>query len=360
MLQKFFATAIAMASLSAYAQDSAEVKPAASKPVITAAVDVYYRYNLSNPRKGAETFNNYTSFTNSQNSFELGMATVKLEHTFGKVGVVADLGFGRRAEEFSYNDDNTLFAIKQAYLTYSPWQNVKISAGSWATHVGYELVDAYANRNYSMSYMFSKGPFFHTGLKADFTAGLSGFMIGLANPTDLKTASFTNKYLIAQYSLASRNEKVKAYLNYQGGRSMDDLKMRQVDLTLTSAITDKWGIGYNGTYASSQVKDNGKYLDAKSWWGSAVYFNLDPKPWLSFTLREELFSDKSALTDVFSVAPSGGRVIASTLSANFKIANLTLIPEFRLDNSSRQVFVNHDGATKKSTATVLFAAVYKL
>ena len=39
---------------------------------------------------------------------------------------------------------------------------------SWATHVGYELVDAYLNRNYSMSYMFSYGPFFHTGIKADF------------------------------------------------------------------------------------------------------------------------------------------------------------------------------------------------
>ena len=43
-------------------------------------------------------------------------------------------------------------------------------------------------------------------------------MIGITNPTDLKSASFSNKFLIAQYSIASQNEKVKAYVNFQGGK----------------------------------------------------------------------------------------------------------------------------------------------
>ncbi len=47
---------------------------------------------------------------------ELGMASVRLDHSIGKVSVVADLGFGKRAEDFSYNDANTMLAIKQAYL----------------------------------------------------------------------------------------------------------------------------------------------------------------------------------------------------------------------------------------------------
>jgi hypothetical protein len=38
--------------------------------------------------------NNYTSYTNSQNSFELGMASLKADYTIGKVEAVADLGFG--------------------------------------------------------------------------------------------------------------------------------------------------------------------------------------------------------------------------------------------------------------------------
>ena len=65
--------------------------------------------------------NNYTSFTNSQNSFELGMASVKAEYTTGKVTGIVDLGFGRRADEFSYNDKGTGLstAIKQAYISVS-------------------------------------------------------------------------------------------------------------------------------------------------------------------------------------------------------------------------------------------------
>src|SRR5690349_19187608 len=115
MLQKFFATGFALSCFAAaYSQDSATVAAEEpSKPVISGYVDVYYRYNFANAKNvgdGGAT-NNLTSFTNSQNSFELGMASVRLDHTFGKVSVVADLGFGKRAEEFSYNDANTMFAI---------------------------------------------------------------------------------------------------------------------------------------------------------------------------------------------------------------------------------------------------------
>src|SRR6187401_3121804 len=195
MLRKISLSIIAGLFLSsAYSQDSTVVKEKTG-PVISGSVDVYYRFNGGNPKSDATSatgledfspYNNYTSFTNSHNSFELGMASLKLEHTMGKVGVVADLGFGKRAEEFSYNDANTMLAIKQAYVTYSPKDNIKFSAGSWATHVGYELVDAYLNRNYSMSYMFTNGPFFHTGVKAELAVNTSGFMIGVANPTDYK------------------------------------------------------------------------------------------------------------------------------------------------------------------------------
>ena len=85
---------------------------------ITGSVDGYYRYNFQNAKDSART-NNYTSFTNSQNSFELGMASLKADYTIGKVEAVADLGFGKRAEEFSYNDEGRLAAIKQAFVSYS-------------------------------------------------------------------------------------------------------------------------------------------------------------------------------------------------------------------------------------------------
>ena len=207
MLRKLSLAGVsAICFINVHAQDSTR------SLTFSGSIDAYYRYNFDGQ------VNNFTSFTNSQSSFELGMASVKAEASAmnGKVGATVDIGYGRRAEEFSYNDGNdnggsgsvkngflSLAAIKQAFVTYTPIANVKFTAGKFATHVGYELLDAPLNRNYSMSYMFTNGPFFHEGLKADITAGPLGFMIGISNFTDQSTATTTVKNLIAQVSAAS-------------------------------------------------------------------------------------------------------------------------------------------------------------
>jgi hypothetical protein len=371
MLQKIFATVIVLSSfVSAFSQEVAvtqssppkndsvitapeeEKKPALS---ITGGADVYYRYDFAKTK-----LNNLTSFTNSHNRFELGMATVKLEHKSEKVGVVIDLGFGKRAQEFSYNDEGILAAIKQLYVSYAPAEWIKFTAGSWATHVGYELVDANLNRNYSMSYMFTNGPFFHTGLKADFTAGKHGFMIGIANPTDYKYVpddQINTKAFLAQYSVAL-SDNFKAYLNYVNSQSpLDSSKSSQFDLVLTGKISDKFNIGYNGTVNSMKFRQDNKYTDSENWWASAVYLNLDPSSVFGLTLRGEYFSDENSIK-MFSPYAGGGSIFATTLSANFKIHSLTIIPEFRLDSASEDIFTNKDGAGKTSAANFLIAAVY--
>jgi hypothetical protein len=352
MLQKLLSTGLAVAAITGvYAQDSTKPAPAFK---LSGSIDAYYRYNFSGPT--SPPYNNYTSFTNSQNSFELGMASLKAEHSFGKVGMVADLGFGRRAEEFSYNDHNTMLALKQAYVTYSPSSHVKFTAGKWATHVGYELVDASANRNYSMSYMFTNGPFFHTGVRTDFTFGKSGFMIGLANPTDFTTTTSATKTLIAQFSTGSKDDKVKAYLNYQGyfdaKSSMPSAtNLNQLDLVVTGTVSTKFSVGYNGTV--QLVKDQ-LLNESKKWWGSAIYLNYDPTAVFGLTWRNEYFSDKKYGVKI----PGGANIFASTLSANIKIDNFRIIPELRVDAASANIFTKNDGTLAKGTATGILAAVY--
>src|SRR5436305_5079214 len=128
--------------------------------------------------------------------------------------------------------------------------------GKWATHVGYELVDAYLNRNYSMSYMFSFGPFSHTGVKADISlGGKSALMLGIANPTDFRSASSMPKTFIGQFSTSSKDDKLKAYLNFQGGKQSNGKKLVQGDVVLTYTVTDKFSLGYNGTLQTIQLKD---------------------------------------------------------------------------------------------------------
>lgn len=350
MLQKFIATGIAMSSCAmAFAQDSTK----AAALSITGSADLYYRYDFAKTKA-----NNYTSFTNSHNRFELGMATVKLEHKTEKVDVVADLGFGKRAEEFSYNDDGILAAVKQLYISYSPTSWLKLTAGNWATHVGYELVDAYANRNYSMSYMFSNGPFSHTGVKAEFTSGKSGFMIGVANPTDYKYVPegvMNKKFLLAQYSYAA-SDNLKFYLNYVGGQGTDTAKNHQVDAVVSARLSSKFSIGYNGTIANRKVyQGDDKFASSENWWGSALYLNLDPTAHFGLTLRGEYFSDKHSV----STSALGGSVFATTLSANLKVDNFIFIPEFRLENANKEIFLKSSGAPAKTAASFLVAAIYQ-
>jgi len=356
MLRKISSLAIFTVALGSYVEAQDSTKKSALN--ITGSVDAYYRYNFQNVKDtNYATTNNYTSFTNSHNSFELGMASVKAEYTTGKVTGVVDLGFGRRADEFSYNDKGGMTAIKQAYISVAASDKLKFTMGKWATHVGYELVDAYLNRNYSMSYMFSYGPFFHTGLKAEYTAGNFGFMVGVANPTDFVTASFAKKWILGQITASAADGKVKAYLNYQGGKSNDiwQNKIHQVDLVVTGTLSDKFSVGYNGTMQSVKTKAKSS---GDSWWGSAVYLNVDPSKVFGVTLRGEYFDDKKAVSTFSGATGVGTSVFAATLSGNIRIDNLTIIPEFRLDNSKDEIFLKSSGAGVKSTGSFILAATW--
>jgi hypothetical protein len=319
---------------------------------ITGSADLYYRYDFSKVNNGL------TSFTSSHDQFKLGMATVKLEHKTAKLDMVADLGFGPRAQEFAYNDAGIVQAIKQLYISYSPSAWVKFTGGTWATHIGYEVVDAYANRNYSMSYMFTNGPFSHTGVRADFTVGKSGFMIGVSNPTDFRSTTLSsqnNKNMIAQYSYAP-SDNFKLYLNYVGGRDTGDNKVHQYDLVLTAKAGSLFSLGFNGTVNKSSYKAD-KYATGHTWWGTALYLNLDPKPWFGLTLRTEYFSDKDGVK-IHPLTALGTNIFATTLSANFKVDGFIFIPEFRFDNASDNLFIKKDGTATKSNGSFLLAAIY--
>ena len=329
--------------------------------IISGSVDGYYRYNFAN---NATSTNNKTSFTNSQNSFALGMASVRADATAlaGKVTATADLGFGKRAEEFSYYDTaskSSLTYVKQLYITYALSSKVKITAGKFATHVGYEVLDAPLNRNYSMSYMFTNGPFSHTGVKLDVTAGPVGFMVGVANFIDQTATTNPIKTLIAQVSSATKDGKLKAYLNYAGflgstaGTNPLSLKsLSQLDLVVNGVVTSKFNIGFNGTVQSRQQIANAAAVSG-SWYGAALYLNVDPTAAVGLTLRSEYISDSKI------IYYGTKNIFANTLSLNYKVGPFTLIPELRIESAQSAIYTKNDGTGSKSTATGLLAAVYK-
>ncbi len=335
MKSKSILTVFLFMSLLSNAQSDTSAKAPEASTTYTIYFDGYYKSDFSK-----QSTNNKTSFTNSNKSLQLGMASIKLDHTNGNFAATLDLGLGKRAQEFSYNDNGVAQAIKQAYISYAPMSGLKITAGKWATHIGYELLDAYSNRNYSMSYAFSYGPFFHTGFRADIAlGGKSAFMIGFAQPTDFVSTSSPDKMLIAQFSTSSKDDKLKAFLNYQGGKDKS-----QFDLVLNGVVSSQVGINYDGTIAN---------ISGKNWTSNAVYVNYDPTAKFGFTLRSEYFNDTKNAVGV------GSSIFQNTLSANIHFAKLTLIPEIRFDNAKDKIFFNSNSNLNQYAGNFLIAAVYK-
>ena len=246
-------------------------------------------------------------------------------------------------------------------MSYGAASWLKLTAGIWSTHVGYEVVDPNLNRNYSMSYMFTNGPFFHTGFKAEMSYKSSGFMIGIANPTDYKyvpDGQINNKFILAQYSFTP-SDRFKAFVNYVGGENVDTTRSKQLDLVLTSKISDKFSLAYNGTVNRTTLYlGNKTYDESKNWWASAVYLHFDPSKNFGLTLREEYFNDENQLK-VYSSQLKGGNILATTLSANLRADNLIFIPEVRFDKASEAIFTNSSGESVKSATSILLSAIYQ-
>ncbi len=335
MKSKTILTVFLFMSLLSNAQSDTSAKAPEAATSYTIYFDGYYKSDFSK-----QSTNNKTSFTNSNQSLQLGMASIKIDRTNGKFAGTLDLGLGKRAEEFSYHDNGVATIFKQAFISYAPNSTFKFTAGKWATHVGIELLDAYSNRNYSISYGFTYGPFFHTGIRADIAlGGKSTMMIGVAQPTDFVSSSSPDKMVIAQFSTGTKDDKLKAFLNYQGGKDKS-----QFDLVLNGVVTSQFGINYDGTVAT---------IAGANWSSNALYVNYDPTAKVGFTWRTEFFDDTKSAVGV------GTSIFQNTFSANIHFAKLTLIPELRFDNAKDKIFINNNSHLNPYAGNFLLAAVYK-
>ena len=82
------------------------------------------------------------------------------------------------------------------------------------TYLGYEVISPVGNFNYSTSYMFSYGPFSHTGLKADFVLNEKwSAMLAVMNPTDFTEENPYDTYILGA-QLGYSEDSGSAYLNF--------------------------------------------------------------------------------------------------------------------------------------------------
>lgn len=346
-------------------------------------LDSYYIGNFNKPMSRSNTgVANARAFDATSGQFQLGLVQTKMTYTNDKSEAVVDLTFGPNADLGNYgnlvsvlNPDYTgmALAIKQAYFTYHFTDKFSMTAGQFGTHIGYEVIDAPVNFNYSLSNLFNNGPFYHTGLKATYAfSDRASLMLGVVNNVDGLGDNNRQKGFISQLFF-SPVENWNVYLNYMGSNeasqevpsvAQDKAFYRIVDLTTSYQITEKFLLGLNAAYGSQKgdYQGGGGPSSAKTWGGAAVYANVALSDIFAIGARYENFNNNSGVRALVNSAGEGTRVNSFTLTGNFSLADghVFLKPELRIDSypkfgnsSESQQFEDSDGKFSKHSQTTL-------
>ena len=332
-MKKIILSAIMLTGMLTFAQDG--------KLTVSGSIDAYYKSNLNASTiqdgplddDGNSTFYTPgTSFADAQ-GFALGMANTVFSYETGKTGMVADLVFGPKGGQAS----NTV--LNQLYAYWSVSDAATLTVGKFNTYLGYEVISPAANFFYSTSYMFSNGPFSHTGLKLDYAVSEDfSFALAVMNETDVTEVNPT-----ANYVLGGQLGYKGQYLNLRYGAD-GEAGVFQIDYTGGFDLSETFYLGINATTKTTDAEND--------FTGAALYAQYSLSDAFSIGLRPEIFMSKSAGVD-------NDDIIALTAAANYKVGNLTIIPEVRIDSYENDIQLSADATNMGSSlASVLVAAVY--
>ena len=288
---------------------------------VSGSVDSYYRSAEYSPG---------TSFADL-NGFSLGMANIVLSYEGEKSGFVADLVYGPRGADAVFNSTGSSNIVNQLYVYYNVSDSFTLTLGNFNTFLGYEVISPVGNFNYSTSYMFSNGPFSHTGLKADIAVSDDvSLMLGALNRTD-----YTESQPVGDdYMFGAQLGLYEQYINFLSGGNAN---VSQVDFTGGINISDSFFLGVNAT----SYKD-----DSVEWSGVALYPQLTVTDSFSLGLRGESFDIKES-----------NKFTSFTVTGSFTSGNLTIKPEIRVDSADEKVSAwSADG--DDSLSSFVLAAIY--
>jgi len=376
-IKNLFLLAMLLLGSAAFAQEEEEEEK--KKISFSGSVDAYYRTNFNGLNsavpivEAGEEVGEIpptapgSSFAND-NGFAIGMVNFIAGYEGEKVGFVADLVFGPRGEDAVFNDSGPTSIVNQLYVYWNVSDKVTLTLGNFNTFLGYEVISPVANFNYSTSYMFSYGPFSHTGLKADFDLGNDwSAMVAILNQTD-----FTSAARQSDFSFGAQLGYAGQFLNFlYGKQGIDKIvndgvieepdinNLFQIDYTGGFNIGEDFFLGINATYQDTgDVSFDEDTPDDLGFYGVALYPQYTFSEVFTLGLRGEYFEEIGDFGAI-GTGVEDSNVFAVTLSGNVTIGNyLKIIPEIRLDNASDDAFLNKDLETSKSLSSFLLAAVF--
>lgn len=351
-------------------------------------LDSYYSANFNKPLSMTNSGQSGTSrvFDTRSGQLTLGLVQTMLSYNTDRSEAVVDLAFGPNADMANYGNAiySTALIIKQAYFSYNFTNKFSMTVGQFGTHIGYEVIDAPVNFNYSLSNLFNNGPFYHAGLKATYSfSDRVALMLGIVNNVDGLGDNNRKKGLIGQLFILPV-DGWSIYLNAIHSNEANPTTVgttpkafyEVLDLATTYQVTDKLLLGFNSALGSQKgdMQGSGGPAKATNWGGAAFYANLKTSDLFSIGGRYEYFDNTNGVRGLLSYpqgaenAAIGTHVNSYTLTGNFTLASdhILIKPEIRIDKHAKrgsnelQQFEDSKGDfTKNSQTTAALAFIYK-
>jgi hypothetical protein len=247
------------------------------------------------------------------------------------------------------------FDLLQAFATWiAPLgRGLKLDAGKFTTHMGYEVVDGPDgyNDNVSRSLLYGWAvPITHVGLRATYAvtdtfSAQAVVVSGWDNATD----NNGNKSLGAQL-LYTPAPAVTVALNVMTGpeKPRDEADRRNsFDAWATWKASGRWSFAVNADYGCEPGDRTGG--DGVAWYGVAGYARFTLNDRVALSLRAEFFRDPSG-----ERTGAGQTISEVTLTPEWKPAKgLAVRGELRHDWSTEPVFERRDELSKGQTTAAL-------
>jgi hypothetical protein len=350
---------------------------------ISGSIDTYFHKSFNRQQHGPAT-----SFANLQ-GFSLGMINLIATYSSPRSGFVADLVVGPRGSDAIFRaayqnakGNGSSQLINQMFAYYQLTKKIRVNVGQFNTFLGYETITPAKNVHYSTSYLFTYGPFNHTGISSEIDLS-NGWNVKLAvmNPTD-----YTEFNPFDSYTFGGQLGYVctcgSLYLNATYGdadgklEATDSVGTRsegsalQLDFTGSWNLTEKFTIGLGTSLRSTeagQVKtiSGSEYSETTShaYYGAALYNQYAVSERLKLALRTEYFFESRGGVGAIGKYDKDGNawIYEITLSANIVSHGFRFIPEVRIDGASSKIYSSaSDGRATNSLASINLAVVYTL
>lgn len=325
-------------------------------------IDLYYSFNLNRPANvstgatpaNSRAQNTYRVFDVYHDSFQMNYAHILVQKSAEPIGFTFDLAYGPAMQTVAGTlAEGVTTNVKQATLSYRFANGFILEAGRFVTHVGFEVIEATENWNYSRGLLFGFfDPFWHQGVKGTYAFServSAAFLLvnGWNNAVefnDSKNIGAQLTYVISDaasivFNFLSGNEPQAPSL--QGGE-----RKTIYDVLGVYKMTEDLSFAFNADLLTHVQASEQRAR------GAALYARYEFSEGWALSPRFEFVDDRDGLALAFS----GGQTLSTyTLTLENKLsAHLAWRAELRSDLSDKEPFLK-DGRPSKHQETATMA-----